>query len=124
MKAVQVTKGKGPFEIVERDIPEPGNGEVRIKVEACGVCHSDVLTKEGLWPGIKYPRIPGHEIAGRIDSVGANVKNWKVGQRAGVGWHGGHCFVCEPCRRGDFIVCDFEKVCGISYDGGYAGFFY
>jgi D-arabinose 1-dehydrogenase-like Zn-dependent alcohol dehydrogenase len=120
MKAVQVTKGKGPFEIVERDIPEPGNGEVRIQVEACGVCHSDVLTKEGLWPGIKYPRIPGHEIAGRIDSVGANVKNWKVGQRAGVGWHGGHCFVCEPCRRGDFIVCDFEKVCGISYDGGYA----
>jgi alcohol dehydrogenase/propanol-preferring alcohol dehydrogenase len=120
MKAVQVTKSKGPFEIVERDIPEPGTGEVCIKVEACGVCHSDVLTKEGLWPGIKYPRIPGHEVAGRIDAVGANVKNWKVGQRAGVGWHGGHCFVCEPCRRGDFIVCDFEKVCGISYDGGYA----
>ena len=84
MKAVQVTKSKGPFEIVERDIPEPGTGEVCIKVEACGVCHSDVLTKEGLWPGIKYPRIPGHEVAGRIDAVGANVKNWKVGQRAGV----------------------------------------
>jgi D-arabinose 1-dehydrogenase-like Zn-dependent alcohol dehydrogenase len=120
MKAVQVTKGGGPFEIVERDIPQPGTGEVRIKVEACGVCHSDSFVKEAHWPGIQYPRVPGHEVAGRIDAIGSNVKNWKVGQRAGVGWHGGHCGVCESCRRGDFILCDFEKVCGISYDGGYA----
>ena len=90
MKAVQATKAGGPFELVERDIPQPGDGEVRIKVEACGVCHSDVITKEGLFPGIKYPRIPGHEVAGRIDAVGANVKKWKTGDRAGVGWHGGH----------------------------------
>lgn len=120
MKVVQVAKPGGAMEIVERDVPQPGASEVRIKVEVCGVCHSDVLVKEGLWPGLKYPRVPGHEVAGRVDAVGENVKTWKVGQRVGVGWHGGHCGVCEPCRRGEFILCDFEKVCGLSYDGGYA----
>jgi D-arabinose 1-dehydrogenase-like Zn-dependent alcohol dehydrogenase len=120
MKAVQVGKPGGNFEVVERPIPEPGRTQVRIKVEACGVCHSDVLTKEGLLPGIQYPRVPGHEIAGRIDKVGADVTPWQVGQRVGVGWHGGHCFVCVPCRRGDFINCQNEKITGISHDGGYA----
>jgi D-arabinose 1-dehydrogenase-like Zn-dependent alcohol dehydrogenase len=120
MKAVQVGKPGGNFEVVDRPIPEPGRGQIRIKVEACGICHSDVVVKEGLWPGLQYPRIPGHEVAGHIDAVGADVTNWKVGQRVGVGWHGGHCFVCEPCRRGDFIVCRFEKITAISFDGGYA----
>ena len=120
MKAVQVVKARGSFEIVERNIPEPGRGEVRIKVEACGICHSDVLVKEGLWPGLIYPRVPGHEIAGRIDAVGADVTKWKVGQRVGVGWHGGHCFVCEPCRRGDFVLCENEIITMIHRDGGYA----
>lgn len=119
MKAVQITKPHGDFEVVERPIPQPGRGQVRIKVEACGVCHSDVLVKEGLWPGLQYPRVPGHEIAGRIDAVGADVVQWKPGQRVGVGWHGGHCFVCDPCRRGDFIHCKNEKITGFSYDGGY-----
>lgn len=120
MKAVQVGKPHGDFEIVEREIPQPGPRQVRVKVEACGVCHSDVLTKEGLWPGLQYPRVPGHEISGRIDAVGAEVTNWKQGQRVGVGWHGGHCFVCDPCRRGRFILCEKGKVTGISHDGGYA----
>ena len=120
MKAVQVSKPGGSFEIVERAIPEPGRAQVRIKVEACGICHSDVLVKEGLWPGLPYPRVPGHEIAGRIDAVGSDVTNWKPGQRVGVGWHGGHCFQCDPCRRGDFILCQFEKITGLSFDGGYA----
>src|SRR5580692_10294409 len=120
MKAVQVSKPGGNFEIVERPKPEPGRGQVRIKVEACGICHSDVLVKEGYWPGITYPRVPGHEIAGRIDAVGADVTQWKAGQRVGVGWHGGHCFVCDPCRRGDFVLCKFEKITAISFDGGYA----
>src|SRR5213080_3628632 len=120
MRAAQISKAKGQFEIVERDIPEPKNGEVRIKVEACGICHSDMMVKDGLWPGLQYPRIPGHEIAGKIDALGADVTSWQVGQRVGVGWHGGHCFVCEPCRRGDFILCKKEKITGISHDGGYA----
>lgn len=120
MKAVQVTKAGGNLELVERDIPEPGRSQVRIKVEACGICHSDALVKEGHWPGIQYPRVPGHEIAGRIDAIGADVANWKPGQRVGVGWHGGHCFACNACRRGDFINCKFEKITGISQDGGYA----
>src|SRR5499425_1330678 len=120
MKAVQIGKAGGDFELVERDIPEPGSGQVRLKVEACGICHSDVLVKEGLWPGIEYPRVPGHEIAGRIDAVGADVTKWKVGQRVGVGWHGGHCFVCEPCRRGKFVLCDNEAITAIHNDGGYA----
>src|SRR5271156_6372471 len=119
MKAVQVGKPGGTFELVERNIPEPARNQVRIKVEACGICHSDMLTKEGLWPGIQYPRIPGHEVAGRIDAVGADVTNWKPGQRVGVGWHGGHDFTCNACRRGDFIDCQNEKITGISYDGGY-----
>jgi len=120
MKAVQVSKPHGDFEVVERPVPEPGKNQVRIKVEACGICHSDVIVKEGIWPGQQYPRIPGHEIAGRIDAVGADVSQWKPGQRVGVGWHGGHCFVCDPCRRGDFILCRNEKITAIHFDGGYA----
>ncbi len=119
MKAVQVSKPGGNFEIVERPIPESGRGQVRIKVEACGICHSDQLVKEGYWPGIQYPRVPGHEIAGRIDAVGADVTLWKPGQRVGVGWHGGHCFQCDPCRRGDFVLCQFGKITAITFDGGY-----
>jgi len=120
MKAVQVSKPGGNFEVVERPIPEPGRAQVRIKVEACGVCHSDAIVKQSGFPGLQYPRVPGHEIAGRIDAVGADVTPWKPGQRVGVGWHGGHCFTCDPCRRGQFILCKFEKITGISYDGGYA----
>jgi D-arabinose 1-dehydrogenase-like Zn-dependent alcohol dehydrogenase len=120
MKAVQVSKPGGNFEVVERPTPEPGRGQVRIKVEACGVCHSDAIIKETGWPGLQYPRIPGHEIAGRIDSIGADVTQWKPGQRVGVGWHGGHCFTCDPCRRGDFINCKFQKITAIHFDGGYA----
>jgi D-arabinose 1-dehydrogenase-like Zn-dependent alcohol dehydrogenase len=120
MKAVQVSKPGGNFEVVERPIPEPGRNQVRIKVEACGICHSDVLVKEGYWPGIQYPRVPGHEIAGRVDAIGADVTLWKPGQRVGVGWHGGHCFQCDPCRRGDFVNCKFEKITAIHFDGGYA----
>lgn len=119
MKAVQISKAGGDFEIVDREIQEPGPGQVRIKVEACGVCHSDSLVKEGHWPGIKYPRVPGHEVAGVIDATGVGVTIWKQGQRVGVGWHGGHCFKCEFCRRGDFGLCTNEKICGIAYDGGY-----
>ena len=119
MKVVQVSKAGGNFELVERNIPEPGRYQVRIKVEACGICHSDAVVKEGYWPGIQYPRVPGHEIAGRIDAVGADVTNWKPGQRVGVGWHGGHDFTCEACRRGDFINCKNEKITGITHDGGY-----
>jgi len=120
MKAVQVPKPGADFEVVEREIPQPGPGQVRIKVQACGVCHSDVLTKEGAWPGIAYPRVPGHEIAGLIDEVGAGVTQWKKGQRVGVGWHGGQDGTCPQCRRGDFGNCSNLRVCGISYDGGYA----
>jgi len=120
MKAAQISKPGGNFELVERPIPEPGPNQVRIKVEACGVCHSDALVKEGLWPGLQYPKVTGHEIAGRVDTIGPDVTNWKVGERVGVGWHGGHCFKCEPCRRGDFILCRFQKITGISFDGGYA----
>jgi D-arabinose 1-dehydrogenase-like Zn-dependent alcohol dehydrogenase len=119
MKVAQVARPGADFEIVEREIPEPGAGQVRIKVQACGVCHSDVLTKEGLWPGIQYPRIPGHEVAGLVDAVGEGVTSWKKGQRVGVGWHGGHDNTCRECRRGDFGNCRNLKVCGISYDGGY-----
>jgi len=119
MKAVQVPKAGADFEIVERDIPQPGPGQVRIRVLACGVCHSDVVTKDGLFPGIAYPRIPGHEVAGVIDAVGPGVTAWKEGERVGVGWHGGQDGTCLQCRRGDFINCVNVKVCGISYDGGY-----
>src|SRR6202790_5159122 len=119
MKAVQVPKAGADFEVVERDIPQPGPGHVRIHVQACGVCHSDQLTKEGLFPGITYPRVPGHEVAGVIDEVGAGVKEWQKGQRVGVGWHGGQEGTCLACRRGDFVNCANVKICGISYDGGY-----
>ncbi len=119
MKVAQVSNPRADFEIVEREIPKPGAGQVRIKVQACGVCHSDVFTKEGLWPGIQYPRAPGHEVVGIIDAVGAGVSEWKQGQRAGVGWHGGHDNTCPQCRRGDFRNCRNLKVPGISYDGGY-----
>lgn len=119
MKAIQVSKPGGNFELVERDIPQPARGQVRIKVEACGICHSDAIVKDGHWPGLQYPRVPGHEIAGRIDAVGEGVAQWKAGQRVGVGWHGGHCFICDPCRRGDFVLCKNEKITAISNDGGY-----
>ena len=119
MKVAQVSKPGADFQIVEREIPEPGPGHVRIKVQACGVCRSDELTKEGAWPGIQYPRVPGHEVAGVVDEVGAGVSEWNKGQRVGVGWHGGHDRTCRECRRGDFRNCRNLKICGISYDGGY-----
>jgi len=119
MKVAQISKPGSGFQIVEREIPNLGTGQVRIKVQACGVCHSDVLTKEGLWPGIQYPRVPGHEVAGIIDEVGAGVSDWKTGQRVGVGWHGGQDGTCLQCRRGDFRNCRNLKIPGISYDGGY-----
>jgi D-arabinose 1-dehydrogenase-like Zn-dependent alcohol dehydrogenase len=119
MKVAQVSNPGADFQIVEREIPKPGAGHVRIKVQACGVCHSDVLTKEGLWPGIQYPRIPGHEVAGSIDEVGAGVSGWEKGSRVGVGWHGGHDGTCRECRRGNFNNCRNLQIPGISYDGGY-----
>src|SRR6202166_2085410 len=119
MKAAQISKAGGDFEIVDREIPKPGAGQVLIKVLACGVCHSDVFTKEGQWPGIEYPRVPGHEVVGIIDELGASVSEWKKGQRIGVGWHGGHDGTCLACRRGDFRNCRNLKIPGISYDGGY-----
>jgi D-arabinose 1-dehydrogenase-like Zn-dependent alcohol dehydrogenase len=123
MRVVQVPRPNGPFELVEREVPEPGAGEVRIKVEACGICHSDSFTKEGTWPGIEYPRVPGHEVAGIIDSVGEGVVGWTKGQRVGVGWHGGHCGYCDDCRRGDFFACKVAaRVAGVDYDGGYADY--
>lgn len=122
MRAVQVTKANSPLELVERPIPEPASGQVRVKVQACGVCHSDSVTKEGLLPGIPYPRVPGHEIAGIIDAVGLGVPEWRPGQRVGIGWYGGHCGHCESCRRGDFVLCQNGQVAGVSYDGGYADY--
>jgi D-arabinose 1-dehydrogenase-like Zn-dependent alcohol dehydrogenase len=122
MTVAQISKPGGDFEIVEREIPTPARGQVRIKVNACGVCHSDILVKVGGWPGLQYPRVPGHEIAGVIDEVGEGVPSWKKGQRVGVGWHGGHDFTCPECRRGNFINCQNEQVCGVSYDGGYQQF--
>ena len=119
MKVAQITKPGGGFEIVEREIPKPRAGEVLIRVQACGVCHSDVFVKEGLWPGIQYPRVPGHEVAGIIHELGAEVTGWKNGQRVGVGWHGGQDNTCLQCRRGRFLYCRNPKVTGISYDGGY-----
>src|SRR5947209_924282 len=119
MKVAQIPAPGADFQIIEREIPDPRAGHVRIKVQACGVCHSDVLTKEGSWPGIQYPRVPGHEVVGRIDEVGAGVSEWTKGQRVGVGWHGGHDGTCLSCRRGDFGNCRNLKIPGISYDGGY-----
>ena len=122
MRVVQVTQPNGPFELVELEIPEPAAEQVRIKVEACGICHSDSLTREGTYPGIQYPRVPGHEVAGIVDAVGAGVVGWTEGQRVGVGWHGGYCGHCEPCRRGNFFACVWGQVTGITYDGGYADY--
>ena len=119
MKAVQVSRAGGDLEVVERDIPETGPGQVRIRVQACGVCHSDVFTKEGLFPGISYPRVPGHEVAGIVDAVGPGVKGWTKGDRVGVGWHGGQDGTCTACRKGDFANCANVLICGLSYDGGY-----
>lgn len=120
MRAVQVSRAGGPLELVERDVPEPAQGEVRVRIEACGVCHSDSFTVEGQWPGLAFPRIPGHEITGVIDALGTDVVGWRTGQRVGVGWFGGNCGHCEPCRRGWLIDCRNLRVPGISYDGGYA----
>jgi D-arabinose 1-dehydrogenase-like Zn-dependent alcohol dehydrogenase len=121
MRAVQVPRAKGAFEMVERPIPEPGAGWVRIKVQACGACHSDSLVKEGVFP-VEYPRVPGHEIAGVIDAVGSGVVNWTPGQRVGVGWHGGYCGRCDACRRGELFACETHQITGISFDGGYADY--
>ena len=120
-RAVQVPYDKAPIELVQREFPEPGPGHVRIRVQACGVCHSDLLTKDGIFP-IAYPRVPGHEVAGIVDAVGPDVPLFKVGHRVGLGWHGGHCNYCEPCRRGEFILCQNGQISGISYDGGYADY--
>lgn len=123
MRAVQVARAGGPLELVERDISEPGLGQVRVRVQACGICHSDSFTVEGLFPGVQFPRVPGHEVAGVIDAVGASVVGWKAGQRVGIGWHGGHCGRCDSCRRGDFVNCLVSPlISGISYDGGYADY--
>lgn len=119
MKVAQVTRAGGPLELVERDVPAPAPGQVRVRIQACGICHSDLFTKEGHWPGIQYPRVPGHEIAGVVDEVGAGVVEWKKGQRVGVGWYGGHCGHCRACRDGEFVNCEFLPVPGITYDGGY-----
>jgi len=121
-RAVQVSAAGGAFQLVEKQFPDPGPGQVRIRVQACGVCHSDSLTKDGAFPGIQYPRIPGHEVAGVMDAIGPDVTVFKVGQRVGLGWHGGHCNYCVPCRRGDFILCENGFISGISFDGGYADF--
>jgi D-arabinose 1-dehydrogenase-like Zn-dependent alcohol dehydrogenase len=122
MRVVQVPRPKAPFEIVEREIPSPPTGWVRIQVQACGVCHSDSVIKDGLFPGIQYPRVPGHEVAGVIDAVGSGVAEWKVGQSVGVGWNGGYCSHCDPCRRGEFFACQNGQTTGINFDGGYADY--
>lgn len=120
MKAAQIKEPGKDFELVDIPKPEPGANEVLIKVMACGICHSDAMVKDGLFPGIEYPRVPGHEVVGVVEKAGSNAGQWKEGMRVGVGWHGGHCFTCDPCRRGDFINCKNAKIAGISYDGGYA----
>jgi D-arabinose 1-dehydrogenase-like Zn-dependent alcohol dehydrogenase len=120
MRVIQVAKKGGPLELVNRELPQPGRGEVRVKVQACGVCHSDSIAKEGLFPSVRYPIVPGHEIAGVVDAVGEGVIGWTVGTRVGVGWFGGHCGRCEPCRRGDLIDCRNLRIPGMTYDGGYA----
>src|SRR2546428_1792569 len=122
MRVAQIPAAKREFEIVERPIPEPPQGTVRVKVTACGVCHSDALAKEGLWPGIQYPRVPGHEVTGTIDAVGAGVIGWTRGQRVGVGWNGGHWGRCDPCRRGNLVACETHPATGITFDGGYREF--
>lgn len=119
---MQVPAAGGAFQLVQREFPDPGPGQVRIRVHACGVCHSDSLTKEGQWPGIQFPRVPGHEVSGVVDAVGPDVPLFKPGQRVGLGWHGGHCNFCPPCRRGDFMLCENGLVSGIQFDGGYADY--
>jgi D-arabinose 1-dehydrogenase-like Zn-dependent alcohol dehydrogenase len=119
---MQVPAAGGAFELVQKQFSDPGPGHVRIRVQACGVCHSDSLTKEGMWPGIQFPRVPGHEVAGVLDAIGPDVPVFKVGQRVGLGWHGGHCNYCAPCRRGDFMLCENQPISGINYDGGYADY--
>ncbi|WP_049934072.1 alcohol dehydrogenase [Halarchaeum acidiphilum] len=120
MRAVEVPEAGADFEVTEKPVPEPAADEVRVAIEACGVCHSDEITKEGLYPRIEFPRVPGHEVVGYVDAVGADVTEWEAGERVGVGWHGGHCFTCEACRRGDFINCENADVTGLDFDGGYA----
>ena len=121
MRVVQVTEPNGPLELAERGIPEPTTGQVRVRVQACGICHSDSFTKEGTFPGLTYPRVPGHEVAGVIDALGpSDTAPWRVGQRVGVGWYGGHCGYCDRCRRGDFVTCRHAQIPGITFDGGYA----
>ena len=123
MKVAQVGRAKGTLDLVEREVPTPGPGAVRVRVDACGICHSDSFTKLGLWPGIQYPRVPGHEIAGIVDAIGPGVAGWTRGQRVGVGWHGGHCGYCNSCRRGDFLTCQVApQIPGITFDGGYADY--
>jgi D-arabinose 1-dehydrogenase-like Zn-dependent alcohol dehydrogenase len=122
MRAMQVSRANGPLELVERDIPEPGAGMVRIRVQACGICHSDSLVKTGSMPGLRYPRVPGHEVVGTIDALGAGVVGKTIGQRVGVGWHGGNCGHCEPCRRGELFACQFSQITGLTVDGGYADY--
>jgi D-arabinose 1-dehydrogenase-like Zn-dependent alcohol dehydrogenase len=123
MRAIQVSKANGPFELVEREIPEPGTGAVRIKVQACGICHSDSILKEGILPGLQYPRVPGHEVVGIVDAIGGGVEIFKVGQRVGVGWNGGYCGHCDQCRRGQFFACTvYTDITGITRDGGYADY--
>jgi D-arabinose 1-dehydrogenase-like Zn-dependent alcohol dehydrogenase len=121
-RAMQVPAAGGAFQLIQKQFPDPGPGHVRIRVQACGVCHSDSLTKEGQWPGIQFPRVPGHEVAGVLDAVGPDVPVFKVGQRVGLGWHGGHCNYCTPCRKGDFMLCENQPISGIHYDGGYADY--
>ena len=116
----QVAVANGPFVLGKREVPRPGSGQVTVRVRACGICHSDNFVKAGAFPGLQLPRVPGHEVAGVISAVGAGVRGWKEGERVGVGWHGGHCFICDSCRAGDFVTCREEKICGISYDGGFA----
>lgn len=120
MKAMQVSEPGSDFQLIDKEVPTPTDNEVLIKVEACGICHSDAFVKDGTMPGIEYPRVPGHEVIGIVESVGKNVSKWEEGQRVGVGWHGGHCFDCDSCRSGDFINCENAKITGISFDGGYA----
>ena len=121
-RSMQVSAAGGAFQLVQKQFPEPGPGQVRIRVQACGVCHSDSLTKLGLWPGLQFPRAPGHEVAGVLDAVASDVPVFKVGQRVGLGWHGGHCNYCPPCRRGDFILCENQLISGVNFDGGYADY--
>jgi D-arabinose 1-dehydrogenase-like Zn-dependent alcohol dehydrogenase len=122
MRAVQVGEAGGPFELVERDVPQPGRGEALVRVHACGICHSDSFAKEGGYPGVSFPVVPGHEIAGAIEALGEGVQGWEVGQRVGVGWFGGNCGYCEPCRRGDLIGCENMEIPGVTSDGGYADY--